>query len=60
MNSTIRWNIDTVLQLHGDQSRESLKEDRPVDPTGQLCITWELVLATQAGLDDHGQGKGDY
>ena len=47
----------TVLQLHGDWLRESPREGHPVDPTDQLCVIWELVLATQAGLDAHGQSS---
>ena len=49
--------VGTVLQLHGDRLRESPREGHPVDSTDQLCVIWELVLATQAGLDAHGQGR---
>ena len=49
--------VGTVLQLHGDRLRESPREVHPVDPTDQLCVIRELVLATQAGLDGHDLGR---
>ena len=50
--------VGTVLQLHGDWLRKCPREGHPVDSTDHLCVIWELVLATQAGLDGHGQGWG--
>ena len=33
------------------------EEGHPVDPIDQLCIIWELEVATQAGLDTHGEDR---
>ena len=49
--------VGTVLQFQGHRLRESLRKGHPVDPTDQLCVIWELVVTTQAGLNTHGEGR---
>ena len=50
------FQIGTMLQFQGGWLSESSREHHPIDSTDQLCIIWELVLATQAGLDGYGLG----
>ena len=49
--------VGTVLHFDCGRLIEFLWKRHPVDSTDQLCIIWELKVAAQAGLDDHGQGR---
>jgi len=54
LSSFLRKNRDTTLLP------PSADPETVVDSTDQLCVIWELVLATQVGLDTHGQGRSTW
>ena len=47
-----------MLYFQRDWSREFAREGDPVDSTHQLGVVWEVVVATEAGLDGDGDGGG--
>ena len=46
-----------MLYFQRDWSREFAGEGDPVDSTHQLRVVWEVVVATEAGLDGDGGGR---